>query len=254
MNKPYPYQQYTNYKNLEDFKRLSFIVDTIAKSSKTGKILDIGCGNGNISFALGSLGYDVLGVDISKESIAMANQQNQLSNVHFKVLDADHDNLEEDFDFIVCSEVLEHLNFPEQLVKTCFNKLSKNGVLIATVPNGYGPRELLVTQPVQWLIKNGMEKRIYQIKKLLGYSNATLQSSNPDLTHIQFFSVRAFRKMLNASRFKNASWKNSDFIENVFPYSIIAKRVKFLQRLDCWIADLLPRQLSSGFYTSWKKS
>ncbi len=248
-----PYQQYTNYKNVEDFKRLSFIVDQVKTTKKTGKILDIGCGNGNISFALGSLGYDVLGVDVSVESIAIANQNNSFANVKFEVLDADNDTLDDNFDIIICSEVLEHLNFPQQLVATCFRKLAVDGLLIATVPNGFGPREFLVTRPVQWLVKKGMQKRIYQIKKMLGYSNATLQSSNPDLTHIQFFSAGSFRKMLQDSNFKNASWKNSDFIENVFPYSFFAKRVKFLQQLDCWVIDFLPRQFSSGFYTSWEK-
>jgi 2-polyprenyl-3-methyl-5-hydroxy-6-metoxy-1,4-benzoquinol methylase len=249
-----PYYSYTNYKDVEDFKRLDFIVDAIKNLKKSDiKILDIGCGNGNISLALGSLGYNVTGVDIDSTSIENARKINTFKNVQFNVLDANAFDVKDEFDAIVCSEVLEHLENPSELVQSIFSILKKDGILVATVPNGWGPREVLITKPMQWLHKNKMDTAILKFKKLLGYSNHTQQSSNPDLTHVQFFTAGKFKRILESAGFKQSRWDNADFIERVFPYSFLTRRIYGLQKLDCALADYIPKQLTSGFYTAWIK-
>jgi 2-polyprenyl-3-methyl-5-hydroxy-6-metoxy-1,4-benzoquinol methylase len=249
-----PYYSYTNYKDVEDFKRLDFIVDAIKNLKKSDiKILDIGCGNGNISLALGSLGYSVTGVDIDSTSIENARKINNFKNVQFKVLDANAFDVKDEFDAIVCSEVLEHLENPSELVQSIFSILKKDGILVATVPNGWGPREVLITKPMQWLHKNKMDTAILKFKKILGYSNHTQQSSNPDLTHVQFFTAGNFKKTLENAGFRQLQWDNADFIERVFPYSWLTRRIYSLQKLDCTLADYIPKQLTSGFYTAWIK-
>ncbi|MFN4083029.1 MAG: class I SAM-dependent methyltransferase [Bacteroidia bacterium] len=248
------YHSQTNYKDVEDFKRLDFIVNEIAKiNNPNAKILDIGCGNGNISLALGSLGYNVKGIDIDETSVKTASSRNKFSNVSFEVYDANQFEMGDIFDAIVCSEVLEHLITPEQLVKSILKILKPGGIFVATVPNGLGPREVLITKPMQWLTKNKFDGPINFIKKLLGYNATTHQSSNPDLTHIQFFTVGSFKKLIGGNGFKLISFKNADFIERIFPYSFLTRRLRFLQTLDCFIADFLPKQLTCGFYTSWTK-
>jgi 2-polyprenyl-3-methyl-5-hydroxy-6-metoxy-1,4-benzoquinol methylase len=249
-----PYYSFTNYKDVEDFKRLDFIVDAIKNLKKDDiKILDIGCGNGNISLALGSLGYNVTGVDIDRTSIENARKINTFKNVQFNVLDANAFDVKDEFDAIVCSEVLEHLENPSELVQSIFSILKKDGILVATVPNGWGPREVLITKPMQWLHKNKMDTAILKFKKILGYSNHTQQSSNPDLTHVQFFTAGNFKKILEHAGFKQLQWDNADFIERVFPYSWLTRRIYSLQKLDCALADYIPKQLTSGFYTAWIK-
>jgi 2-polyprenyl-3-methyl-5-hydroxy-6-metoxy-1,4-benzoquinol methylase len=248
------YYSFTNYKDVEDFKRLDFIVDSIKSLNKPdAKILDIGCGNGNISLALGSLGFNVTGVDIDPSSIEKARRLNKFPNVKFDVLDANAFDVTDEFDAIVCSEVLEHLEDPSDLVQSIFQILKKEGVLVATVPNGWGPREVFITKPMQWLHKNKIDGAMLKFKKILGYSNHTQQSSNPDLTHVQFFSAGKFRSILEDSGFKQIKWNNADFIERVFPYSLLTRRVYKLQKIDCAVADFIPKQLSSGFYTAWMK-
>jgi 2-polyprenyl-3-methyl-5-hydroxy-6-metoxy-1,4-benzoquinol methylase len=248
------YYSYTNYKDVEDFKRLDFIVDAIKNLKQSDiKILDIGCGNGNISLALGSLGYSVTGVDIDSTSIENARKINSFKNVQFNVLDANAFNVKDEFDAIVCSEVLEHLENPSELVQSIFSILKKDGILVATVPNGWGPREVLITKPMQWLHKNKMDTAILKFKKILGYSNHTQQSSNPDLTHVQFFTAGKFKKILENAGFRQLQWDNADFVERVFPYSWLTRRIYSLQKLDCTLADYIPKQLTSGFYTAWIK-
>ena len=78
------------YTKVVDKKRLQFIVQNLELNiPKNGKILDIGCGNGIISRALGKAGYEVLGIDLSKKAIEMAQEYNNMPNVSFKQLAAE---------------------------------------------------------------------------------------------------------------------------------------------------------------------
>jgi len=248
------YLKYTTYKDVEDVKRLNFIVDSVKGLNNTeAKILDIGCGNGNIAMALGSLGYNVTGVDIDQLSVNTARERNKFPNVKFEVLDANSFAMVDAFDGVICSEVLEHLHKPYELAESIYRILKPGGVFVATVPNGYGPRELLITRPMQYLGKKGMDGPINGFKRMLGYSAKTMQSSNEDLTHVQFFSVGAFIRLLTGVGFKKLDFQNADFLERIFPYSLLTRRCKLLQTIDCKVIDYLPRHLTCGFYTSWTK-
>lgn len=248
------YLQYTTYRDIEDIKRLAFIVKSVASlNHPDAKVLDIGCGNGNVSLALGSLGYQVTGVDIDKTSVDTATSRNQFPNVKFEVLDANSFAMTDAFDAVICSEVLEHLHKPYELSESIYRILKPGGVFVATVPNGYGPRELLITRPMQYLQKHNLAGPVIMFKKMLGYSAKTLQSSNEDLTHVQFFSVGGFTRLLSGVGFKRVDFQNADFLERVFPFSLFARRIRLLQIIDCRIADFLPRHFTCGFYTAWTK-
>ncbi|MDL5049885.1 methyltransferase domain-containing protein [Oscillatoria amoena NRMC-F 0135] len=70
------YYKYTGYTYVEEFKRLDFIVGQVQKNvTPPAKILDIGCGNGNLSMVLGSLGYEVKGIDVDSTSIDTAKKK-----------------------------------------------------------------------------------------------------------------------------------------------------------------------------------
>lgn len=62
------------------------------------KVLDLACGKGRHSIYLNQLGYDVLGADLSENSIAEANK-NSNETLHFKVHDM-REPFEEKFDAI----------------------------------------------------------------------------------------------------------------------------------------------------------
>lgn len=248
------YYQHTTYKDIEDLKRLDFIVNAInGLNHPHARVLDIGCGNGNISLALGSLGYEVTGVDIDKTSIEKATSRNTFHNVRFQVLDANSFSINDAFDAVICSEVLEHLQKPYELAESIYRILKPGGVFVATVPNGYGPRELLITRPMQWMQQRGWEGPLVWFKSILGYDSKTLQSSNEDLTHVQFFSVGGFKRLLSGVGFKLIDFGNADFLERIFPFSLFTRRFRILQKIDCKLVDYLPRHFTCGFYSSWTK-
>lgn len=248
------YQTFTEYERVEDFKRLEFIVSQIAdRGPGPLRILDIGCGNGNIALALGSLGHEVVGVDIDADSIQIATARNPFKHVSFRQTDVASMSLTDTFDALVCSEVLEHLPDPDSLVASAHRLLRPGGRLIVTVPNGYGPRELLMTRPMQWMHQRGLASVLHTIKRGFGYSNTTLQSANPDLTHLQFFTRKGLQQMLKTNGFRLQAFGKGDCVNGIFPYSILTRRISRLQQLDCRLADLLPPTFASGFYTAWVK-
>ncbi len=246
------------FKRIADIKRLQFIINTLQNNLPAGAVvLDVGCGNGVISRSLGAQGFNVYGIDVSNKAISKAKELNKYSNVNFDVISAEQ--LIDDgkkYNAIICSEVLEHLNKPGDLLKTLHQSLTDNGVLIVTVPNGMGPRELLVTKPVIWLQKkdNFLWHGILKIKKLFGYTGTTAQSDASDLTHIQFFTKKAIGDLAKKNNFKITKFGKTNFVEDVFPFSILSKRITFLQKMDCAIAEILPYGCTGGFVTVWQKN
>lgn len=245
------------FERIADKKRSDFITNAISRNiPKAGQILDVGCGNGVISRAVGSLGYTVTGIDSSEKTIEAAIAANKLPNVNFMVVGAGEFTPQRGkYAAIICSEVLEHLHKPLEFLRLLHQSLSDNGILIVTVPNGKGPRELFVTRPVQYLQlrNNFVWKFVSRIKKMLGYEGTTVQSSADDLTHIQFFTYTTLRELAANSSFRIIEWKKSNFIEQVFPFSLAFKRSAALQRFDSRLADALPRAFTSGFMTVWRK-
>lgn len=246
--------EFTEFTEVVDIKRLNFIADAIQKNCKPGaRILDVGCGNGNIARGIGSLGYTVVGIDFSADAIQYARSKNTQSNVEFRVCSAEEVTLAENFDAVICSEVLEHLNQPELLVKTLSQILKSGAILIATVPNGVGPRELFITRPVQSMSNGFMGKVVDQSKKMLGYTNSTVQSQSGDLTHVQFFTKGALCNLISSEGFELLDFGHSNFIEKVFPYSLLTRNIKALSSFDNTVVDYLPSVMASGFNTVWKK-
>jgi SAM-dependent methyltransferase len=143
----YGYGRYLDYSDTVKKKKfpldyLSGIEDTyfgirmsIEKHlNKESTILEVGSGLGYTTYALRAAGYEVVGFDISKESVEKANES--FGN-YFKCVDISEEknNATEFYDAIICSEVLEHIDAPYDFLKNCFKYLRPNGLLILTTPN-----------------------------------------------------------------------------------------------------------------------
>lgn len=73
------------------------------------RVLDIGCGTGEVAFAVSQLARSVVGIDFSSSSIQKAMQKFKRSNLSFLVGDATTHPFGEKFDVIILSNVLEHI-------------------------------------------------------------------------------------------------------------------------------------------------
>lgn len=60
-------------------------------------------------------------------------------------------------------------------------------------------------------------------------------------------------QMTDQNGLKLVSIKSANFLEKVFPFSIVTRFIKPLQQFDCWLADQLPVTWASGFNMVFKK-
>ena len=101
---------------------------------KGEKILDIGFGSGIILKMLVKKECDTYGIDISSEAVEYIKKTNKKAKV--KVCDAEKPDFPDNsFDKVICSEVIEHLEKPENLLKEVYRILKPKGTFIISTPN-----------------------------------------------------------------------------------------------------------------------
>jgi 2-polyprenyl-6-hydroxyphenyl methylase/3-demethylubiquinone-9 3-methyltransferase len=150
-------------------------LDFIKKNVKIhkGKLLDLGSGNGFFLEHLNS--FEGLGVDNDEESIETCRKKG------LKIMKADLNKplkIREKFDLILCLETMEHLVFPQNVIKEAYRLLKNHGTFIASVPYHAFWKNLAIT--------------FFDWDRHYSYED----------WHIRFFSEKLFRRILNESGFK----------------------------------------------------
>jgi SAM-dependent methyltransferase len=108
------------------------LVDVIIPSTLRGRLLDVGCGDGERVLWYQSRGFEAYGVETSARAVENAKslglkvQQGTLSDANYP------DNF---FDVIVMAHVLEHTHSPQAYLQECSRILKRGGVLAVAVPN-----------------------------------------------------------------------------------------------------------------------
>lgn len=114
--------------------------------SAGGRILDFGCGTGEIARAAAATGLQVTGCDISELMLRSANSQDPDGAVEWVQLGAQWRKLpfsSSTFDAIVAASVLEYVEDSSAVLHECARVLRPGGLLACTVPD---PRH-----PIRWL-------------------------------------------------------------------------------------------------------
>ncbi|MDD4990304.1 MAG: class I SAM-dependent methyltransferase [Candidatus Pacebacteria bacterium] len=83
-----------------------FFLDNIQKGNK---VLDIGCGWGELAFDLAKKAKKVVAIDLNEAYLKKAKQKNSLPNIEYVLGDATTYSFKEHFDVVVLSNVLEHI-------------------------------------------------------------------------------------------------------------------------------------------------
>lgn len=111
-----------------------FIISELKKCyKKDNMILEVGCGIGYLTYALNHAGFNTVGSDIADNVIDKAiqlfgpyYQKGGVEALLFK-------NLK--FDFIILTEVIEHIPEPIDFLKKLKLLLNENGIIFLTTPN-----------------------------------------------------------------------------------------------------------------------
>jgi 2-polyprenyl-3-methyl-5-hydroxy-6-metoxy-1,4-benzoquinol methylase len=187
---------------------------------RPGRVLDVGCGSGELLSLLKKDGWQCFGVEINPKAASYVKKlwQIDVKNKELKKNDFPAKN----FDVIVLSHVLEHLPDPIQTLKIVRTALKDDGTLVIAVPNirsinakifrsyWYAldvPRHLLHfnSETLQKMLRRAGFKIISQDFFSVGHSKAGFKGS---LKNLYVSKNSHYEKEDRQSRIKDQSNKN----------------------------------------------
>lgn len=252
-------KEYAEYYDLfnesKDYSQeVEFLEQVFKKYSefKVQKILDLGCGTGIHAGTLSLKGYNLVGLDLSKEMIEIANLKSQGNkNIKFIVGDMSNfslnlnDNEKNKFD--VCISMFSALGYLtenkqiESCLKSIKKHLKKKGLLIIDCWNGLAVmrklpsiREKSVEKGDLKIIRKSFpnlnsEKHLCDVKfDVKIFKNKNLIKEYEELHKVRFFFPQELRKYLEDSGFRlleicEAYKLNSEINENIWNMILIAR-------------------------------
>jgi SAM-dependent methyltransferase len=110
---------------------LTALLTALEPYRTTGRLLDIGCGTGQILRVARDLGWKAHGTELSEHAV----QRLKFEGFAVACLDDDRELPPGSFDVITLVEVLEHLRDPRAIVRRASTLLRPGGVFYLTTPN-----------------------------------------------------------------------------------------------------------------------
>jgi len=147
-------------KKSEDFF-LSDYID-ISYLPFRGKILEAGCGSAYTTHVIASLRRDVkiTGVDFSKGSLEFAKNftdQNNYKNIDYQWMDLRDITLKEnEYDIVICSGVLHHIENPRPIFTKLCKLVKKDGLIIIGLYHPWGRVSVHARQKIFALTRGKM--------------------------------------------------------------------------------------------------
>jgi SAM-dependent methyltransferase len=156
------------------------------------------------------------------------------------------------FDVVILSEVLEHVSDPETLLLASLRHLKPQGIVVVTVPNGYGEFEI-----DWWIFRTfRLQKAIDLVGRLRRGSLPRSTSVSPedmpatdnlDCGHLQFFRLGRLRKLFERCALAIAKESAGSFLSGAIVCYTLARYRSFIE-WNVRIADRLPLALVSSWY------
>lgn len=253
-------------------KRLRIFVDSIEGYRHASRlrvdqirILDVGCGTGvNVTVPLAGAGYQVVGLEMDFPSVAQGKLLSKDGpQPHFVVGSIEHLPLDIQFDVVICSEVLEHLEDIPAVLDVLGRVLRPGGLLLITLPNPYGFFEL---DSVLWRWLNerpGLIERVYSWESRLfeRYGSERLRRRRAieyqpdrlpltwstlasDQGHAHALTPTALTRDRLARHLERSGWRvvrqgNTTFLAGNL-VGLLVRELDWLLALNGWLADVLP--------------
>jgi ubiquinone/menaquinone biosynthesis C-methylase UbiE len=134
-----------------DDGRLAARLDHLVRAARShvpvaSRVLDLGCGTGELARAMASIGMVVTACDISSQMLRFAAETDQDSSINWVQLDPGWRTLpfgEAYFDAVVAASVLEYVDDPCAVLGECARVIRPGGEILCTVPN--------TRHPMRWL-------------------------------------------------------------------------------------------------------
>jgi len=108
------------------------LLASLPEAGQGRRVLDIGCGDGQLGALLAARGYRVTGIEMPGVIQVPFPENVELVEAD---LDEGLPTLEARYDFVVCADVLEHLKAPERLLRELPLRMTPGARLAASLPN-----------------------------------------------------------------------------------------------------------------------
>ena len=148
--------------------------------NRSQRVLDVGCGAGRLAKHMTAIGARVVGIERHPEAAALARLHCE------RVVEKDLDALDlleptERFDIMVFADVLEHLVYPDALLKRLARNLAAGGFALISLPN-------IAYYKIRWKLLRG--RWDYEPFGIM------------DRSHLRFFTQETARQLLDDGGFK----------------------------------------------------
>lgn len=171
------------------YSDINYIINTHAKGNK---VLEVGCGLGDLLVYLNEQNLDVEGIEIASAALSVTKKRNlRVHEGTFETL-ACGKLKNKKYNTIIFISVLEQIRNPELAIKFAKNILAPGGLIIIRSGNDYNPLQIIARDKLnlnEWWV------------------------NIPD--HLYYFSFDSISKILTNSGFEIA-YKQSDFPMEIF--------------------------------------
>lgn len=231
-------------------KKLRFILRTIEEHrDRLGRdvaVLDFGCGNAAAvgQYLIGE-GIRYVGVDFHEPSLSYARRHFGGANAEFREMVPTNMR----FDVVVYADVLEHVPDPLAVVTEHARVLAPDGIVIGSVPNGYGPceTEKFIDRHLRLYKMLRFAKRTAMRLAGRAPKDSAVIPYNHESGHIVFFTLRSLKRMASDAGFRIASFAHGGFVGADLTGSTIFANRSFIH-WNIRAADRLPSWLVSTWY------
>lgn len=178
------------------------------------KLLDLGCGTGWTSIFFAKRGYNVVGMDISKDKIKYANinkKKANLKNLDFIVSDYEEISFESNFDCVVFFDSLHHSMSTRKAMQSAYKTLKSGGVIVISEPgsgHSKASRSIEAVKKYGVTEKDILPRKIVKIGKQIGFKAHKIY---PHSSHLTFILYCRNLNKISGKSFIKKSFKFSFF-------------------------------------------
>lgn len=152
---------------------LKIVVPLIKKNEKL-RILDIGCGTGQLVYELSKRNENVnyLGIDVAHNMINEAKKNNlKDKNIKFKAIGIEKFNTKDKFDIIICTHAFPYFPNKEEILKKMYKMCNKGANVIIVNSSTNSLKDLIInfflkatTSKAKYLSIDEMKKLFNKVK------------------------------------------------------------------------------------------
>lgn len=155
-------------------RKVKKIVLPMLEKNKELKILDIGCGTGQLINEIRQQFHSVnyLGIDVAENMIDIAKKNNEGENIKFKTCSIETFDSKDKYDIIICTHAFPYFPNKEEMMKKISSLCNEEGQVIIVNSSTNSLKDLIInfflkatTSKAKYLSINEM-KKLFEVSKL----------------------------------------------------------------------------------------